>query len=118
MRKYIAPSDLPYFPALLGSTLRRQASILTDYCNTHAVEIPESVKEFFTAETLHSLAEPVPTWDLPSWYAFARTFKKCKASTTDPELTGALSNLLSAVATALDIAPATPMKARRTKNVG
>lgn len=115
MRKYIAPSDLPYFPALLGSTLRKQASALTSYCNTHDVEIPESVKEFFTTNTLHSLAEPVPTWNLPSWYAFARTFKKCKASVTYPELDESLNNVLKAVATALDIVPT---KTRRTKNVG
>lgn len=103
MRKYITPSDFPYFPALLGSTLRKNASALTDYVKNHSVDVPEEVKEFFFTESLHSMAEPIPTWNVSSWYAFARTFKKCKASNTSKESQDVLKKILKMTASALDI---------------
>lgn len=103
MRKYITPSDFPYFPALLGSTLRKNASALTDYVKNHDVEVPTEVKEFFLKDTLHSMAEPIPTWNVASWYAFAKTFKKCKASNTSKESQDSLKKILKMTASAIGI---------------
>lgn len=111
--KYIAPSEFPYFPALLGSTLRVKASALLDYCATHPVEIPPAVKEFFLKDTLHAYTEPVPTWHVSQWYAFARTFKKCKHGVKDTANQAVLVQIMDMMAVALEL-KTPPLRAKKS----